>query len=120
MTMQEFKANNADIVFDEATELSIREAACGKTFMYISVSPGKKPKEERRVLYAGYATTVGIQTDISGDYLMLLRLTANGNPKLDGLKIDNSGPNGNVALFHTAPVSERDHRSLSSWTRWTD
>ena len=79
-------------------------------------SGGARPKGGRTVLWAGHVLTAGM-TD-SREELFILRITANGNPKIDAVPHNTIGPDGHAALFRTKPVGALDIRNAEPWTHW--
>lgn len=118
MNLKELRARHPDVILDEMSGDELRAGANGMAVFYASVRPGRAPKDGRQVLCAGYALTAGLVRDVSGDYLNVLRLTAHGNAKIDLVKLDGLGPNGNAAMFHAAPISGRDPRNLEACLDW--
>lgn len=81
---------------------------------YVSLSNANKPKEEKKVLWAGQVLTVGISRN--GD-LFLLHLTANNNVTFSS-ETRESVEKGRCALFHTRAFPSDDSRNLKAWNKW--
>lgn len=118
MTLKELKAKHPDAILDEMSEGELEAGANGMAVFYASIRPGARPKDERRVLCAGYALTAGLVRDVSGNCMNVLRLTAHGNAKIDLVKLSDLGPDGKAAMFRAAPISGNDPRNLEPCLRW--
>lgn len=115
MTLDEFKKNNGDVMLSEPSWDELKTMANGAALFYVSLSTGRKPKNQRAIKWAGHALTAGMTADGG---LELLRLTAEGNPKLCVVYPANTAPDGSAALYLTAPIPEWDRRNLESWNHW--
>lgn len=116
MTLKELKRANPDVILDAVTGEEIRRNANGAAMFYASLTGGTKPAEDRLILCAGQILTAGMQHDVSGDYLLFIRLTAHGNAKLDQVALKDLG--SRAMLYHTAPISDSDARNLSPCSQW--
>lgn len=115
MTLKELKTRHCDVILDEIQWDDLPQLANGAAVFYASLANGTRPKEDRRVLYAGQVLTSGMT---GPDELIIMRTTSHGNPRLDAVTKQAAG-SGRVALFRTRPIPSWDRRNLQSWTDWT-
>ncbi len=116
MTLKEFRTKNCDVVLDPVGPEDLDRLACGAALLYVSLSGGNRPKDDRTVLWAGHVLTAGMY---DGDrQILLVRLTQYGNVKLDTVEISALEPGGRAALFTTAPFTKHDPRVSLPWKEW--
>lgn len=115
MTLKELKQNHGDVIHGEMSWEELSRNANGAALFYASLSGGNRPKDERRILWAGYVLTAGIT---AGDEILILRMTSHGNAKLDAVPKSALEPGGRAVLFKSSPVPEYDRRNLESWDHW--
>lgn len=118
MTLAELRTENPDIILDEAPWNEIMENANGAAYFYVSLQNGNRPKEQRKVLWAGHVLTAGLCRDVSGDQIILVRLTSNGNARIDTCYEKNAGPDGNAVFYRTRPFCGNDPRNRKPWKLW--
>lgn len=115
MTLEELKRKHGDVVLGEPSWDDLKALANGAALFYVSLSRGRKPKDERNILWAGHVLTCGMTADGG---LTFLRMTAHGNPKMGIVYRQNIAPDGSAALFRTDPIPEYDRRNLETWNHW--
>lgn len=120
MTLNQLKNANPDIILDEAPWEEIVKNADGAAYFYVSLPNGNKPKDQRKILWAGHVLTVGLDKDVSGDRILLIRLTSQGNVRLDACAKKAISPGGNAVLFRTRPLAADDPRSRKPWNQWDE
>ena len=114
MTLAELKQKNSDIISGVPSWDDLKMLANGAALFYVSMPNGYRPKDERRVLWAGHVLTGGM----SGNELYVIRTTSHGNPRIDTVTKDDLGPAGRAALFLTDPIPEYDSRNMEPWNHW--
>lgn len=117
MTLAELKKENPDIVLEELRREDLESLATGAALFYVSLSSSSRPKDARAVRYAGHVLTQGMTSDGG---LVILRMTANGNPKRDIVYPGSIAPDGTAALYRTQPMAAYDSRNLEPWNHWND
>ncbi len=116
MTLKEFKDKNSDIMLEELAWNDLHDIAGGEALFYVSLTGKNAPKEDRTVVYAGHAMTVGM--NIPDKELLVIRLTAGGYPRLDPISADDLKPDGKAILFRTTALPENDTRNRKPWHQW--
>lgn len=116
MTLQEFKARHADVVLDELEWDDLDALASGAALFYVLLSNKDCRKEDKAILYAGHAMTIGMCND--GRELLFVRTTAKGNVRLDSVTRHELQNEGRTALFRTMPIPKDDPRSRKPWNQW--
>lgn len=116
MTAKEFLKTHHDAFGKELSWDDLLPKANGAALFYLSLTNGKAPKEDRKVLWAGYVLAAGIH--VHDEYLAVLRRTDAGNAKVDHIDKASLSPEGRVLIFEAEPMHASDPRNMEPWSHW--
>lgn len=115
MILEELKRNNSDIILDEISWDEACQLANGAALFYVSFWASNKPREEKKVRWAGQVMTVGMTKE---EELIFMRLTTSGHAVFSSMTRKEFEKSNSGILFHTRPFSSDDRRNLKPWNRW--
>ena len=117
MTLKEFRTKHPDVLLNELKWRDLDAIARGAALFCVTLSNKTGPKENRTIIYADYALTMGMGS--TPKTLTVMQTTKSGYPMLRSITENDLQASGHIALFRTASLPTNDPRNTKLCLHWS-